>query len=232
MMAKTRIFISRDLEASTEFVSALKPYPVQVSGKSLLQIELLDFDWAKLTGFNWLFFYSSNGVKALLRMLDAGHSLPHGIKLGCIGSGTAKTLNEAGLHCNFIGTGDAPNSATAFLQELGTGTVLFLRAAQSEKAMQIELAGRAQMDDLVVYQNKFIADIPRLEADILVFTSPLNAQAWYSTNPVQDRQHVIAIGKTTQRALAALNIPSVILAERPDELALAQCVISLLQKNN
>jgi uroporphyrinogen-III synthase len=78
---------------------------------------------------------------------------------------------------------------------------------------------------LSIYDNQPVADPPRSDADILVFTSPMNAQAYFSKNNLGKKQRVVAIGATTAGALRVLGIGEIEIAKEPTEQGLAEVVL-------
>jgi len=61
-----------------------------------------------------------------------------------------------------------------------------------------------------------------------VFTSPLNAQAYFARYALLEGQKVVAIGRTTAQAIADLGISNVITAPTPTEEVLAEICKSQL----
>ena len=85
------------------------------------------------------------------------------------------------------------------------------------------------MKDLVVYKNEIKSNFSIPTCDILAFTSPLNVKAYFQKYALQPKQKVIAIGKTTQKALQTLGIKNIVVAQQPSETGLAQSIIKLLE---
>lgn len=78
-----------------------------------------------------------------------------------------------------------------------------------------------------IYDNQPLAEVPHSEADVLVFTSPMNAQAYFAKNNLGKNQRVVAIGKTTAEALRELGISKIEIADASTEQALAEAVLRL-----
>lgn len=173
---------------------------------------------------DWIFFYSQNGVRFFFENISTDQLAD--VKLATIGPGTAACLAEVFRSANFIGDGAAKTSAETFLPFAEGKKVLFPRAANSRRSVQLELGDRVQSFDLVVYENLPKSNITLPDFDVLVFTSPLNAQAYFSQKKWREGQRVVAIGKTTANALAGLRISKVEVAERPSEEGLAEAVLS------
>ena len=63
---------------------------------------------------------------------------------------------------------------------MGAGErILFPCARHSRHALYKYLRYRTNATQLVVYDNRIREDLDLPEFDILVFTSPLNAEAWF-----------------------------------------------------
>lgn len=76
-----------------------------------------------------------------------------------------------------------------------------------------------------IYDNRPLANPPHSKADVLVFTSPLNAEAYFSKHPLEPGQQVVAIGDTTGAALRQLGIAGISVAAQPSERGLADAVL-------
>ena len=89
------------------------------------------------------------------------------------------------------------------------------------------LAGDYQCIHFPIYDNRPLAAPPYSDAEVLVFTSPMNAQAYFSKHILAEKQRVVAIGQTTAGALRELGIATVEVAASPDERGLAEAVLRL-----
>ena len=78
-----------------------------------------------------------------------------------------------------------------------------------------------------IYNNQPIAEPPFSAADVLVFTSPMNAQAYFSKHILRKKQRVVAIGETTAGALRELGVSEIEIAAEPTERGLAEAVLRL-----
>ena len=77
--------------------------------------------------------------------------------------------------------------------------------------------------DLPVYETVLEEDIEGTGADVLVFTSPSNVEAYFAGNLLEPGQKVIAIGKSTGRKFDEMGT-RYILPFSPDEVGLAEAV--------
>lgn len=223
------LFISRSLKNNSPFTKALKGSRLTIIDESLVEFQSIPFSHIPST--DWLFFYSRNGVKFFFDGLQK-----HGIntqnlkeiKWATIGKGTATALKKYVPTIDFIGTSHPKSTAQEFLNLAAKQKVLFVRAKQSKMSVQKLLQGQLEMDDLVVYDNTIKKDFNLPNCQYLVFTSPLNATAYFQKYPLKKEQKVIAIGKTTEKALTNFGIPNIVTAIQPSEKALAKTVLNLL----
>lgn len=221
------IFISRHLEAESPFLIALSRYDLRVSGHSLIRFKAVPFD--EIPATDWIFFYSRKAVAFFFRRVKELEQPPAtSIRWGAIGPSTAAALEHWGVTADFVGDGDPGVTAQQFLLRAKGRRVLFPRAAQSRRSVEKALAGQIKSLDLVVYENAIDEEAPRPEADLLVFTSPLNARAYFEGRQPNEQTKVIAIGNTTAAALRELGAVDVVVAPEPSEAGLAQAVLSLV----
>jgi len=77
-----------------------------------------------------------------------------------------------------------------------------------------------------VYETILSHDAEPSGAEILVFTSPSNVEAYFANNLIQPDQKIIAIGKSTGKKLDEVGL-SYTLPFSPDETGLAEAVFGL-----
>ena len=157
--------------------------------------------------------------------------LPFSSQFATIGPATADYLAEHFGHPHFVGDGHAETTANLFLLKSKGKKVLFPRAMNSMRSVQQYLGKEIEAIDLIVYDNipKKNIDLPYF--DCLVFTSPLNAIAYFSKTAFNENQLIIAIGKTTASALKQSGIKNVIIAEDPSEQSLASAILSFISSS-
>lgn len=212
-----RVFISRDLKEGSAFRQILEQSDWEVYGASLIQFNALPFVHDLKS--DWIFFYSRNAVHFFFDGL--AKAIPASIKLGCIGESTAKALSRP---ADFIGNGEPASTATSFLELAKGQKVLFPRAKNSRKSIQQLLEGQIDAEDVVVYENRPKTEFLVPLVDVLVFTSPLNAQAYFQKYSLRTNQKVVAIGQTTAAALRQIGISEMNIALKPYEEDLAKAV--------
>ena len=146
-------------------------------------------------------------------------------KMAALGEATAGSIRAAGYQVHFTGNGEPVATAADFVKIAAGAKVLFPQAAHSRSSIEKILHDSIRAVPLVVYDNQAIdcSDLP--DYDLLAFTSPLNAGAYWKSHRQQPGQEVYAIGGTTAAALAQLGIKNVVVAEKAGEEGLALAII-------
>lgn len=216
-----KVFISRTLSGDSIFRKILTSSHYEVYGASLLDFSMVHV--RHVPDADWLFFYSKNGVRYFFQQIPLKDI--DGLKLAAVGPGTAAFLESVARPPDFTGTGEPGSTAAAFLKVALNQRVVFPQAKESRQSIQQLLTPYLTALDLVVYENMPRQDINLPDFDVLVFTSPMNAQAYFSKYRWKKEQTVVAIGKTTAKALEVLGIDSIRVAEAPTEEALAAEVL-------
>jgi hydroxymethylbilane synthase len=217
-----KVFITRDLKETDFFKATLEEVGFSVFGQSLIAFSKVDF--GIIPNCDWLFFYSKNGVKYFFENIDNQSVINKNI--GTMGASTADFLTQNfGLKADFFGTGEPLQTAKAFIKIAANQTVLFLRAEYSKQSIQQQLGNTIIAKDLVVYKNQPLSDFDVIDADILVFTSPMNVEAYFNKMVLKPNQKIISIGNTTAKALEILNIERFFIAETPSEKGLVEAVL-------
>jgi uroporphyrinogen-III synthase len=223
------IFISRELGPESPFFQLFGPPGVRIHAESLVAFQVRPF--TALPDCDWYFFSSRQAVRFFfLGLKNAKLSLPKSIKIGVLGEGTAQALKNQALAPDFLGNGDPETVGRAFAIVAEGQKVLFPRAAQSRESIQKSMSDTVEVIDLVVYENMARTEFELPHADILVFTSPLNAQAYFAKYLAHVDQQVLAIGQTTAEALQQLTKSPIHIADSPSEAALAEKCKDLLKK--
>ncbi|MDB4727746.1 uroporphyrinogen-III synthase [Saprospiraceae bacterium] len=221
---KKSVFITRDLEPDSIFLTALQHAGFDVFGKSLIEFETISFE--KFPKTDWIFFYSQNAVRFFEKGLskkDKTAIFEHTC-LGTIGESTANLTKLLFKKCDFTGNGDPKTTAEAFLKIAKDKRVLFPHAENSRQSIQKLLSGEIYDFDLVVYKNHPRKDLSLPDFEVLVFTSPMNVDAYLSKKKFLKNQTIISIGQTTAQALKEYGINNIITSRKPSELNLANAV--------
>ncbi len=189
-------------------------------GESLIEFKSLPFTPPSST--DWVFFYSK---QAVLYFVEALKKMPILPRLATMGSGTAAALEGYGFEVDFRGSGRPEAVAEAFGQLAEGQRVLFPRAKQARRSVQRLLEAIIEVLDLPVYQNTIREQLELPVCQHLVFTSPLNVQAYFAKYALQRGQEVYAIGGTTAAALLEWGVEKMQVAKLAEEAALAALVL-------
>lgn len=218
------LFISRNLAADSPIL-ALKDQGWQVFCQSLLEFEPLVHPKPQ-EPFDWVFFSSPKGVTFYPETtLAAKH------KYACLGPGTGRAFEKRWHQSpDWIGNGEPDETAKKFGKIALGQVVLFPRARQSRRSIQQRLQDHLLGVDWIIYDNRKAKNFSIPKTDLLVFTSPLNADAYYTRYPDRQNLPTIAIGATTARFLTHAGIAKIIIAESTDEHSLYLATLTW-QKN-
>ena len=214
------IFITRHLVECPIFVEHLQRQGYWVLGESL--IEFTPSPFVLKSKPDWLFFYSKKGVDYFFSQIQS--NLLNNIRFAAIGPATANAIKQKGFSCVFIGDGNPSSTAENFLQVAANATVVFPQAAHSRRSIQELLQNDIQATSLVVYQNNKRKNILIPNTEVVVFTSPLNVEA-FAANTALDKKYIsVAIGKTTATHLKSQGMHCDFIAPSPDQKTLALAV--------
>jgi hydroxymethylbilane synthase len=221
-----KVFISREIGEHSYFRRALEKNNVEIEGRSLIRtfpiINKLDPFYLK--HIDWIFFSSRNGVEYFFNLKPA---LPKNVKFGVVGRGSEDALRKFGHLADFVGeTGDIPEVAEEFSPLVKGLTVLFPRAQDSLQTIQKSLTADTKVIDLPIYETVIEEDIDQTHADILIFTSPSNVEAYFVDNLLEPGQKVIAIGNSTGKKFDEMGVQYT-LPYSPDEIGLAEAVFGI-----
>ena len=188
-----RVFISRTLKPDSPLRSWATATGAHLIDRSLITFAPVDF--IPPDAAHWWFFYSARAVA-----FSAAY-LPEGVRTAAIGGATARALLERGKRVDFCGNGDPDRTAHDFLA-VGEGSrVFFPRARQSRKSIQTALADRLTVLDAICYDNLAHPPAGPIDAEVYVFTSPLNVAAYLDHHPLPPSARVLAMGRSTGWAL-------------------------------
>ena len=195
------VFITRDLTPDSPLLAWAAARRITIFHRSLLQFEPVRFRVPPRADV-W-FFYSSRAVEFSINGLDKVDRMP---KLAAMGAGTAAALEKIGFPVDFVGQGDPWEVARQFGEFVTGGAVFFPRARQSRRSVQRLLPEGVRVIDAICYDNVAVADPPAVVADVYVFTSPLNVEAYLGAHELPAGARVVAIGPSTGAALRAKGV--------------------------
>lgn len=221
------VFITRTLGAGSKFKELLSRAGWKVEGESLVEFSPLPF--REIPRADWIFFTSQNAVRFFFENIENQNLAIPKSQWAALGEATARALAERVGRVDFTGAGDPAATAAAFKSQFHSkgSVILFPAARHSRLSLQSMLEPDFICIRLEVYDNLPVAEPPFSDAEVLVFTSPMNAETYFSKHTLLTFQRVIAIGQTTADALKALGIAGVRVSIEPSEQALAEAVLRL-----
>ncbi len=218
------VFISRKISEEHSEVNDFKK-KIILKDTSLIEFkeESYDINFSKT---DIIFFYSKNAVTFFLQKNKSflERELP---LLACMGKGTAYALQGFGYPSDFIGQGTPQEIASDFLKISEGKKVLFPRAKNSKQSIQKLLKNKIIDIDLVIYDNIKKNNFEDPLADILIFTSPLNVEAYFDAIPYRDEK-IIAIGKTTEKKLLSLGLQNIIVSPQSTERSVLETALKII----
>ena len=221
-----KVFISREIGEHSYFRKALEKNNIEIEGRSLIRtfpiVNVLDPFYLK--NIDWIFFSSRNAVEYFFKLKPA---LSKKMKFGVVGRGSEDALRKYGELADYVGeSGDIKEVADDFAALVGGQTVLFPRAQDSLLSIQKSLKEDTKIIDLPIYETVVEEEIDRTSADVLIFTSPSNVDAYFADNLLEPGQQVIAIGNSTGKKFDEMGV-TYALPYSPDEIGLSEAVFGI-----
>ncbi|WP_285010812.1 hydroxymethylbilane synthase [Pedobacter faecalis] len=222
----SKVFISREIGENNYFRRAVEKHGIEIEGRSLIRtfpiVNVLDPFYLK--NIDWIFFSSRNAVSYFFNLKPL---LSKKVQFGVVGRGSEDELRRHGHTAGFVGVGgDIDEIARDFAKLAENKTILFPRAQDSLLSIQSQLKANTKVVDLPIYETVVEEDIDPTSAEVLIFTSPSNVDAYFADNLLDRGQKVIAIGNSTGRKLEEMGVRYV-LPFAPDEIGLAEAVFGI-----
>jgi len=216
------VFITRNIKEDDFFSRVLKANKYTVSGKAFIEFKAVPF--SRIPIGDWVFFSSKHAVKYFFEQKpDMGK-----MKIGAIGKSTAAAIRTYGKRADFIGySTDTRLTGKQFASLVKSAPVIFPQAKDSMRTVQQQFVNRSQTRDLTVYETiqKPVENTP--DADIMLFTSPSNVEAFFEKKKLNPEQKIIAMGDATAHTLKQFGVKSVYLVPAFDDVGLLQAVFSI-----
>jgi hydroxymethylbilane synthase len=222
----SKVFISRDISATSYFRKALQKHKIEIEARSLIRTVpvITRFDSYILKNIDWVFFTSKNAVEYFFNLLP---QFPKKIKFGVMGSGSEDMLRRNGHFADYVGESNDTADVAADFAKLANGSVILFPGADNPmRSIQQGLSAETKIIDLPVYETVLEEDVEPSGADVMVFTSPSNVEAYFAGNLLEPGQKVIAIGKSTGRKFDEMGVKYT-LPFSPDEVGLAEAVFGI-----
>jgi len=222
------VFISRELSESSYLRKALSKHNIEIEDRSLIRTfsSINNLDSFILRNIDWVFFSSKNAIEYFFK-LDP--HLPKKVKFGVVGRGSEDTLRLHGKKADFNGEQegiDTNDIAIAFAKIANGTNVLFPSAKGSLRTILKGLSDDTNIVELTVYETVFEDNVAPSSAEVLIFTSPSNAESYFVNNLLEPDQQVISIGKSTGQIFDEMGV-QYSLPFSFDEMGLAEAVFAL-----
>jgi len=216
------VFITRDIREDDFFSRVLKGNNYKVSGRAFIEFKSIPF--SRIPVADWIFFSSKHAVKYFFEQKpEIGNT-----KIGAIGKSTAAAIRSYGKRAEFIGySTDTRLTGKQFASLVKSAPVVFPQAKDSMRTVQQQFVNKSQTRDLTVYETsqKPVENTP--DADIMLFTSPSNVEAFFEKKKISPQQKVIAMGDATSHTLKQCGVKSVYLVPSFDDIGLLQAIFSV-----
>ena len=191
------LFISKKVSYQP-LLDFLSERGVQVLDRPMISFTSEPFSCPKPDDYDIVFFSSPRSVDYFLSQC----SVSKGKLIASIGRVTSEKLQKRNIPVNFEGVNSGnPDEVSRTFSHFTEGRkVLFPQSNRSNRTMQGSLI-EEQVLDLITYQTNLDSFKLHDNPDIIILTSPSNAEAFLLENSISDDQKVIAWGKTTERFL-------------------------------
>jgi hydroxymethylbilane synthase len=224
----TSVFITRHLPESSYLRRALEKHDIRIEDRSLIRTVpvIHKLDSYILKGVDWIFFSSKNAIEYFFKLEPL---FVKKTRFGVLGRGSEDMLRKFGKVPDFTGEEDGIDTADIAREfaKLASGTtVMFPCAKESLRTVQKALSPDTKILDLPVYETVLEDEVERTYADVLIFTSPSNVEAYFADNLLDHGQKVICIGKSTGHKFDEMGV-KYFLPYSPDEIGLAEAVFGL-----
>jgi len=221
-----KVFISREIGEHSYFRKALEKHKIEIEGRSLIRtfpiINKLDPFYLK--NLDWIFFSSRNAVDYFFKL---GPVLSKKTRFGVVGRGSEDALRKHGHLAGYVGeSGDIAEIGDGFAKLVAGQRVMFPRAQDSLLSIQKSIGADTTIVDLPIYETVVEENIDQTHADVLIFTSPSNVDAYFADNLLDPGQQVIAIGNSTGKKLDEMGV-KYSLPYSPDEIGLSEAVFGI-----
>ncbi|TJZ50860.1 hydroxymethylbilane synthase [Sphingobacterium olei] len=222
------IFITRDLDESSYLAKALKKHSISIDDRSLIKIypTINKLDSFILKRADWIFFNSKNAIEHFFKLEPF---ILKKTKIAVLGRGSEDALRKYDRIADFSGDNlgiKTEDIAKEFAKLVDGQTVLIPRAEGSLQTIQKELSENTKVIDVPIYETVLAENVNKSNADVLIFTSPSNVDAYFQENLVDPDQKIICIGYSTAGAIEKMGLKYT-LPYTPDEIGLAEAVFGL-----
>jgi hydroxymethylbilane synthase len=213
------VFVTRNGFKKSYLKNVLEGNGFTVEERALIEFTPIPFN--NLPDYQWVFFSSKHAVKYFLSQKPQLDSA----RFGCIGRATSDELRKFGQRAEFVGQStDTRMIGKQFSALAGSAKVLFPMAKGSLRSIQQQFVKPENVIDLVVYetQKKNTGEMP--SADIIVFTSPSNVEAWFENYNFPADRKAVAMGDATANTLKRFKVHAAAMPDTFDDAGLARAI--------
>ena len=215
----TSVFVTRFGRKNSYLRNVLEGNGFTLEERAL--IEIVPVPLKSFPNVEWVFFASKHAVKNFF----AQNPQIGTVKYACVGRVTSDELRLFGKRADFVGSStDTRMIGKQFASMAGNAKVLFPQAKGSMRSIQQQFVKPENVIDLIVYETlkKNEGEMP--EAEIIVFTSPSNVEAWFETYSFPKNKKAIAMGDATAHALKNFRVYAESMPDTFDDAGLARAV--------
>ncbi|WP_437920793.1 hydroxymethylbilane synthase [Sphingobacterium sp. LRF_L2] len=222
------VFITRELDESSYLARYLNKHEILIDARSLIRIYPIinKLDSFILKRADWIFFNSKNAIDHFFKLDPL---ILKKTKLAVLGRGSEDALRKYDRIADFSGDNlgiKTEDIAKEFAKLVDGQTVFIPRAKDSLMSIQQALTANTTVIDMPIYETVLEAEVNKSNADVLIFTSPSNVEAYFRDNLVDPGQKIICIGLSTAKSIEAMGL-SYTLPFTPDEIGLAEAIFGL-----
>jgi len=172
---------------------------------------------------DWIFFYSPSAVALFLENFGGYQA-----RRATLGEGTARIFREGGIKPDFVGQSPDPIEVMKEFEAVRSKEekVVQARGKTSFERLREVLPSECILD-WPFYHTESKTNIPRVEADVYIFTSPSNAEAYLSEYGVHPKSRVIVFGQSTKTAVEKYTDAEVLITAEPGERGAIEIIQSL-----
>lgn len=222
------VFISRDLDKNSYLSRALRKHNISIDDRSLIKVYPIihTLDSFILKKADWIFFNSKNAIE---HFFNLNPLLLKKTKIAVLGRGSEATLRKYNRVADFSGDdlGISTEEIALEFAKIADGQTVFIpRAKGSLMSIQSALTENTTVIDMPIYETILEENVDKSNAEVLVFTSPSNAHAYFKSNEADPEQKIICIGYATAKVIEEMGL-NYTLPFSPDEMGLAEAIFGL-----
>lgn len=224
-----KIFISQDDKNESLLKKQLEVEAAELLCLSGIETKELKFEYNDLNTIDIIFFNSKNAVKHFFNQVNVADL---NVQFAAFGQATATEILKYTSEVHFIGNSSDPDVvANEFNSQFKISQrILFPCSTKSLKSVSTALKNNHQVSEIVVYDTIIKSDMILPDADIFVFTSPSNVQAFEDSIKKLNNKLIVSIGKSTAQTLSSIDASCHAIAATADDLGIFHAIY--LAKSN